>query len=270
MAPVRRPGTLSEATSLKGLLQHVAAIFAEVSGSGGYHSITSPLATPHSNRRSSRPPVLKYPVDVINTLRLNSNESFIIQLIDFLERKLNDVAVDQVLPFLNEIVNKLPKILKLWRRTKWFSCLPTLFLKHAEDGPEIAADNDWPQARLRITVTFIDDNFRVFIAGVVAHFPKDVQGVGIHKANMSSFFYVLRWPVKQNHDYSHSSVILRTYDDLCRRQIKNDFNLASRIQVLLVFEPHVQGIFAKLCSDWVKLFDRYETETHRGPFKKAR
>jgi hypothetical protein len=42
----------------------------------------------------------------------------------------------------------------------------------------------------------IDDNFRVFLLDIVTHFPKDVQGVGIYEANMSSFFHVLQWPVK--------------------------------------------------------------------------
>jgi hypothetical protein len=65
-------------------------------------------------------------------------------------------------------------------------------------------------------------------------------------------------------------VILRSYEDLCKRQIKNDFNFASCVQVLLVFEPHVQGIFVRLCSDSVKLFDRYESKIHRGLFKKAK
>jgi hypothetical protein len=47
----------------------------------------------------------------------------------------------------------------------------------------------------------IDDNFCVFIADVVTHFPKGVQGVGIYEANMSSFFHVLRSLVKRRRDY---------------------------------------------------------------------
>jgi hypothetical protein len=50
---------------------------------------------------------------------------------------LRYVAFDQVVPFLSEIVKEFPRILELWRREKWIRCLPTLFLKHAEDGPEL-------------------------------------------------------------------------------------------------------------------------------------
>jgi hypothetical protein len=64
-------------------------------------------------------------------------------------------------------------------------------------------------------------------------------------------------------------VILRSYDDLCKRQIRNDFNFAGCIQVLPVFELHVQGIFSRLCSDSVKLFDIYEAKIHRELFKQA-
>jgi hypothetical protein len=39
-------------------------------------------------------------------------------LSDFLDRKLKDVAVDQVGPFLNEIVKEFPRILELWHRAK--------------------------------------------------------------------------------------------------------------------------------------------------------
>jgi hypothetical protein len=137
MTPVGRPGTLVEAASLRALLQHVAATFAEVSGFGWYHSITPPLLTPHSHQRSNRPPVLEHPVDIINTVTLNSDDSFIIQLINFLDRRMKDVAIDQVVPFLNEIVKEFPRILELWRRAKWFRCLLTLFLKHAENGTQL-------------------------------------------------------------------------------------------------------------------------------------
>jgi hypothetical protein len=46
-------------------------------------------------------------------------------LSDFLDRKLKHVAVDQLAPFLNEIVKEFPRILELWLRVKWFICLPT-------------------------------------------------------------------------------------------------------------------------------------------------
>jgi hypothetical protein len=46
-------------------------------------------------------------------------------LSDFLDRKLKDVTVDQLAPFLNEIVKEFPRILELWRRAKWLLCLPT-------------------------------------------------------------------------------------------------------------------------------------------------
>jgi hypothetical protein len=40
-----------------------------------------------------------------------------------------------------------------------------------------------------------DDDFRIFLADIVTHFPKDVQEIGIYEANMLSFFHVLRWLV---------------------------------------------------------------------------
>jgi hypothetical protein len=82
----------------------------------------------------------------------------------------------------------------------------------------------------------IDDNFRLFLADVVTHFSKNVQGVSTYEVNMSSFFRVLRWFMKRSRDYSYFNVILGSYDDLCKRQIRNDFNFASCVQVLLVFE----------------------------------
>jgi hypothetical protein len=129
-------GTLVEAASLRALLQQVAATFAEISGFSGYHSITSGLLTLHSHRRSNRPPVLEDHVDVINNLIFNSG-SFIIKLIDFLNRKTKDVAMDQVVPFLNEIMKGFPRILELCCRAKWLRCLPILFLRHVENGPQL-------------------------------------------------------------------------------------------------------------------------------------
>jgi hypothetical protein len=66
------------------------------------------------------------------------------------------------------------------------------FSEYPEDGKSLKLQD--PQD------SSIDDNFRVFIAYVISHFPKDVQGVGIYEANMPSFFHVLRWLAKRSRD----------------------------------------------------------------------
>jgi hypothetical protein len=70
------------------------------------------------------------------------------------------------------------------------------FPEYPEDGKSLKPQSPHDSS--------IDDNFRVFIAYVVSHFQKDVQGVGIYEANMSSFFHVLRWLAKRRRDYKVS------------------------------------------------------------------